>query len=176
MKTIILIGLCILLIGCTDKLISKKINATGWGNINSTEGCSISLIDFCENKNMTHLAGNFIENWGCIDSDGEIHYYAIKIYDDNVTIGDKYYTKECELKGNRNESNLDDVEDINDDLFTTVNMSIALIEYEPTLNMSELMYKGEEVLWVYQREERRGFNMKIIPCIMLKNETRYCKE
>lgn len=49
--------------------------------------------------------------------------------------------------------------------------------YEPTLNMSNLRYNGKEVDWVYQIEKPVGdWSIKIIPCIILKNGTRYCEE
>ncbi len=63
------------------------------------------------------------------------------------------------------------------ELITTVNHSVLSHIYEPTLNMSELLYKGEEVDWVYQIEVPiDGYMIQIVPCIMLKNESRYCKD
>lgn len=55
--------------------------------------------------------------------------------------------------------------------------NISSPEYSSTLDMNELRYKGEKVIWVYQIEkEIDDYTMEIIPCIELENEERYCAE
>ncbi len=60
-------------------------------------------------------------------------------------------------------------------MFNTTILGVP--NHDRTLNMSELIYRGEEVKWVYQMEEPVSkWTIRVVPCIMLKNESRYCKE
>lgn len=91
---------------------------------------------------------------------------------------------------NLSTNNKTKVEDNNDTL--SLNNSLLVIlplwvnysnpNYSPTFNMSNLLYNGKKVKWVYQIEERVYDNSsdffyytKIIPCIILYDNTRYCE-
>ncbi len=89
MKRIILIGICMLLVGC------KTLDMTG----NFTLGSSgynhsiAPLEQFCEEINMILFEGSLFQLTGCLDDEGEIHYYKYN-YDYNRSlwiIGNKEY-------------------------------------------------------------------------------------
>ena len=55
--------------------------------------------------------------------------------------------------------------------------SSLVTAYSPTLNMSNLLYNGEEVTWVYQIEiQTSKYLMKVVPCIITESGERYCEE
>ena len=75
-----------------------------------------------------------------------------------------------------------DTEGIMDLTDTSANTSYSPLNtsstsYSPTLNMSNLLYNGEEVTWVYQIEiQTSKYLMKVVPCIITESGERYCEE
>ena len=52
----------------------------------------------------------------------------------------------------------------------------SLLPYDPSLNMSQLLYDGHPVQWVYQMELPVGdWAVQVVPCIMLVNGSRICE-
>jgi len=116
---------------------------------------SIVLISGCAKSpcmDVSHLLSEGYENNG-IDSNG------CQLIKKTIT------TNSSELYYN-----------LSDIVMTKGVLNSTLITYSK-LNISNLMYEGQHVQWVYQNRINvvEGIE-KIIPCIILENNTRLCQE
>ena len=109
--------------------------------------------------------------------------YSDKV--DNLSRMDNYEKKECCFPVECGVDNPQDCDCIypvycerEDNSFMAANFTeISYAGEIPTLNMSFLRYKGEQVDWVYQKDVQIDkYTMQIVQCIMLTNGTRYCEQ
>ncbi len=89
MNKVILIGLCMLLVGCKTFDIDENITIGSSWNISSPP-----VKQFCKDMGGEYTSNNlfvYVISWGCIDKNGEIHSYEITSNNNTWIIGNRSY-------------------------------------------------------------------------------------